>query len=385
MSRKPSAKSKSSGKKSTRSTGHGRAIPTGPLPRRPLSGLPEEPRWYDAKQLTISGKGWKRGSRTYERLPSRAEERIPRKPWKQSLASAGISIRFQSNASMLYARWVDYNNEWAINQASANQLSLFVRVNGKWRWLGLGKQQKEGNSPTLRLINDTIPSMDREYLLYLPQGRGIRHLEIGIPKGAKLRSSPPQAGRPILFYGTSIIQGATAASRPGNNLVALIERHFDYPVINLGFSGSGCMEPEVIDFVAEIDACVYVIDCLPNMVEETVRERFVPAVHSLRKARPRTPIVVVESLIYEDGFLVESRRSRCEGSNAALREGYKRLIKEGVKGLTYVPGESLFGGESEVTRDGTHPTDFGYRCTARVFTKLLAPYLERRKKSRGKN
>ncbi len=345
-----------------------------PLPPLPLSALPEQPEWHDAARLTIAGKGWLDESLTYERLPARAEDRIPERPWMHSLAGAGISIRFESDAPMFYARWVDYNNEWATKQAPENQLVLYVRMDGSWRWAGLASEINDGR--VLRLLSGAIPVGKREYLLYLPQGRGVRHLDIGMPKGSMIRPSPPRTERPVVFYGTSIIHGAAAASRPGLNLVSLVERHFDYPVINLGFSGSACMEPEAIELVAEIDACVYVLDCLPNMLEQTVRERFVPAIHALRKARPRTPIVVVESLLYEDGFLVESRRARCEDSNAALREGYARLIGEGVRGLVYVPGASLFGGETEFTRDGTHPTDFGYRCMARVFIPILAPYLE---------
>lgn len=345
-------------------------------PPAPDSGLLQEPQWHDASRFTIVGKGWMDGTRVYERFPMRAEGQIPEKPWRQSLASAGVSIRFESDAEMFYARWVDYNDEWAKNQSPENHLALYVRHEGQWRWLGTAKEV--GNGPTLKLINDPIPSLKREYMLYLPQARGVRYLEIGIPKNARMRPSKPRTERPVVYHGTSIIHGASA-SRPGLNVVALLERHFDYPFLNLGLSGSACMEPEVIDLVAEIDACVYLIDCLPNMVQETVRERFVPSIRALRKARPHTPIIVVESVLYEDGFLVSSRQARCVGSNTALREGYARLIGEGVQGLAYVPGDLLFGGEEEVTRDGTHPTDFGYRCMAKTFIPLIAPHLERGK------
>jgi hypothetical protein len=347
-----------------------------PLPPAPESGLPQEPRWHDASKFTIAGKGWLDETRLYERFPMRAEGRIPENPWRQSLASAGVSIRFESDAEMFYTRWVDYNDEWATNQSSENHLALYVRDRGQWRWLGTAKQT--GSGPTLQLINGPIERLNREYMLYLPQGRGVRHLEIGTPKNARMRPSKPRTERPVVYHGTSIIHGASA-SRPGLNVVALLERHFDYPILNLGLSGSACMEPEVIDLVAEIDACVFLIDCLPNMVQKTVRERFVPGIHALRKAHPRTPIVVVESVLYEDGFLVSSRQARCASSNTALREGYARLIGEGVQGLSYVPGGLLFGGEEEVTRDGTHPTDFGYRCMAKTFIPLIAPHLERGK------
>ena len=50
------------------------------------------------------------------------------------------------------------------------------------------------------------------------------------------------------------------------------------PIINLGFGaggeaatdGSHRMEIEVGSLLAELDPCVFVIDCLPNMNESTV-------------------------------------------------------------------------------------------------------------------
>ena len=51
------------------------------------------------------------------------------------------------------------------------------------------------------------------------------------------------AAKPILFYGTSITHGA-CASRPGMVHTAILGRHLDRPVINLGFSGNGRMEKD---------------------------------------------------------------------------------------------------------------------------------------------
>ena len=47
-------------------------------------------------------------------------------------------------------------------------------------------------------------------------------------------------------------------------------RRLRLPIINLGFSGKGRMEAEVVTLLAEQDSCVYVIDCFLNMNETTV-------------------------------------------------------------------------------------------------------------------
>src|SRR5256885_13140974 len=45
-----------------------------------------------------------------------------------------------------------------------------------------------------------------------------------------------------VFYGTSITQGG-CASRPGMVHTAILGRRFDVPVVNLGFSGNGTLDP----------------------------------------------------------------------------------------------------------------------------------------------
>ena len=91
-----------------------------------------------------------------------------------------------------------------------------------------------------------LPAGRREYLLYLPLYNGVSSVEIGVPEGQTLaRRAPPRPEghrRPIVFYGTSITQGG-CASRPGMVHTAILGRRLDRPVINLGFSGNGTMDP----------------------------------------------------------------------------------------------------------------------------------------------
>ena len=63
---------------------------------------------------------------------------------------------------------------------------------------------------------------------------------------------------------------------------SIVGRQLDTPVINLGFSGSGKMEPAMAELLAELDPSVYVLDCIWNMSPEQVSERVVPFVEKLR-------------------------------------------------------------------------------------------------------
>jgi lysophospholipase L1-like esterase len=135
------------------------------------------------------------------------------------------------------------------------------------------------------------------------------------------------------------------------------------------------MEIELADLLAEIDAAVYVLDCLPNLEAQMVTERVEPFVRKLRAARPNCPIVLVENITYQDSYLVNATRDRATGSNRALAEAYGRLKNAGMRGLYYVPGDQLLGDDHEATVDGTHPTDLGMTRIAGTLEPVLRKVL----------
>src|SRR5204863_7790533 len=173
-----------------------------------------------------------------------------------------------------------------------------------------------------------------EYMAYLPLYNGVESLEVGVSPGAKFEGIKPRADKPVVFYGTSITQGG-CASRPGMVHTAILGRRLGVPVVNLGFSGNGRMEPEVAKLLAELDPAVYVLDCLPNMTAQGVAERVEPFVRTLREARPHTPILLVEDRFYANSPLLPALRQHNEHNHAALRKAYERLVKDGCKGLHY--------------------------------------------------
>jgi lysophospholipase L1-like esterase len=257
-------------------------------------------------------------------------------------------------------------------------LDLYARLDGRWRWLGVGQpSEAPTNAATLA---SGLPEGRREYLLYLPLYNGVSSVELGLPEGhalAKAPSRPDDHAKPIVFYGTSITQGG-CASRPGMVHTAILGRRLDRPVINLGFSGNGKMEPELAGLLAELDPAAYVLDCLPNMTAEEVEARVEPFVRALRTARPGTPIVLAEDRTYANARLVASRRERNASSRAALRRSYDRLLDGGIGGLTYLPGDPQLGDDGEATVDGSHPTDLGFVRMADAFEAALRPLLATR-------
>jgi hypothetical protein len=215
--------------------------------------------------------------------------------------------------------------------------------------------------------------------LYLPLYNGVRLVELGVPAGTTLTHAGPWGTgerKPMVFYGTSIVQGGCAA-RPGMVHSAILGRRFQFPHFNFGFSGNGRMEPELADLLAELEASVYVLDCLPNLEAKDVKERVEPFVRILRAARPRTPIVLVEDRSYADAFLVTSKRDRNGTSRMALRTAFKNLKQSGIKNLHYLRGAQLLGDDGEGTVDSSHPTDLGFMRQADAVAKVLGPLLKK--------
>ena len=331
--------------------------------------------WYDMQSLDVEGQGWTDTKAPYDRLPAKAEGYVRDAVWDLSRDLAGICVRFVTDASSINARWTLIDEQLDMPHMPASGVSgldLYVRMDdGTWRWINSGRPSTFPTN-TAAFIKD-IPEEEREFLLYLPLYNGVSSVKIGIPKEAALCKAPSYPGdsaKAIVFYGTSITHGA-CASRPGMCHPAILRRWLRRPVLNLGFSGNGRMEPELAHLLAELDPVVYILDCLPNMNAERVAERVEPFVRILREAHPETPILLVEDRAYPNGFLNKSSRERNIGSRVELGKAYGRLLEDGVPNLYYLSGDVLLGDDDEGTVDNSYPTDLGFMRQAEAFQSTL--------------
>ncbi len=332
--------------------------------------------WYDIQLAGVEGQAWTDTKSPFDRLPAEAEGVVRGAVWSLSQHSAGLCARFETDASEIRCRWKLLSSRLAMPHMAATGVSgvdLYVKHEGRWRWLACGFPRAQENSLSLA---SSLPQGDREYMLYLPLYNGVTSVEIGLPKTAELRKPAARPhSKPIVFYGTSITQGG-CASRPGMVHTAILGRWLDRSVINLGFSGNGRMEAEVATLMAQIDAEVFVIDCLPNISAAEVTARTAPLVKILRQKHPTTPIVLVEDRNYTNSFLSSSARRRNSTSQAALQAVFAELTKTDAN-LSYLPGANLLGDDSEGAVDGSHPTDLGFFRQSEAFRDHLLPILKK--------
>lgn len=326
--------------------------------------------WIPAKDLTLEGKGWPDTSSPYQRLPDRARAVVRPPVWALSGDSAGLAVRFVTDATEIHARWTLTKPDLTMSHMAATGVSgvdLYTRRDGGWRFVAVGRPTAQEMDVTLV---SNMPPGRREYILYFPLYNGVSRMDIGVPAGRELRPAPPRprGTRPVVFYGTSITQGG-CASRPGMAYPALIGRALDIPTVNLGFSGNGRGEPEVADLLAELDPAAFVIDPLPNMAADTVEERIGYLVKALHARHPHTPVILVEHPIFTSVFNAEKGRAASRAWNEPLDKVYKANAPEWHGRLLYVRCDDLYGHDGEATVDGVHPTDVGFMRMAAVLER----------------
>jgi hypothetical protein len=258
-------------------------------------------------------------------------------------------------------------------------LDLYARRGrGGWHWLGSGRPVQFPVSDAV-LVNDLPPGPERECLLYLPLYSSVEQVELGVPAAAELIPVPPPSAKPVVFYGTSIVQGG-CASRPGMVHTAILGRWLNVSVINLGFSGNGQMEPEIAALLAELDPAVYVLDALPNMTLAWVRERAEAFLLALRRAHPATPILLVGQARFCNLPFFPGSAPELAAKDREFRSVVRRLERAGQAGFSWLPGQALWGSDGEATVDGIHPTDLGFLRMAQALRqplrRLLAPPAE---------
>ncbi len=344
--------------------------------------------WWNPVQTNfpvIEGQAWpKEVQQPYDRLPATAEKTVRKEVWNLSRQSAGLLIRFRASTDQVIVRYA-VNRTHALPHMPATGVSgvdlYAVNSDGGYLWCA-GKYSFGDTiqySFTNLQPNDGYHPKGREYRLYLPLYNSVKWLQVGLPQGAGFTPLPVRVDKPIVVYGTSIAQGA-CASRPGMAWTAILGRQLDRPLVNLGFSGNGRLEKEVVDLLTGIDAKLYVLDCLPNLVAtvgispEEIKQRIIESVRILRQKRPATPILLVEHAGYAEGLINPERRKLYSEVNALMRQAFAQLKTEAA-GQLYLLPLSEINLTLDAMVDGTHPSDLGMQQYAEAYEKSIRTIL----------
>ena len=350
-----------------------------------------EYKWWNPAENSfpaIEGQAWSSEvASPYDRFPARAEKTLNPNVWNISHSNAGLYIKFKTNASDIVVRYVVQNKgSFAMNHMPATGVSgidlYAIDHSGKWVWA----QGRFSFGDTIEYrfsnleVDHAFAGRDCEYRLFLPLYNAVQWMQIGVPGDKNFAPLPLSAEQPVVVYGTSIAQGA-CATRPGLAWTAILERRMDRPLINLGFSGSGKLEESVIDLMNEIDAKLYVLDCLPNLTagagfsNDEVEKRIRAAVKLLQLKHPSTPILLVEHSSGNTASIIDTAKyNEFEKVNNVLRKVLPQLKKEGIKNI-YLLGNKDIYLNIDATVDGLHPNDIGMMLYANAYEKIIRDIL----------
>jgi len=332
----------------------------------------ESRRWINVLDLGVRGRGWIDAAHPYDRLPARAEGLVTDAVWNLSRQSAGMYVDFRSDATSLHSR-CKLRKPPAEGHEYIKYLDLYCRdVEDRWRWAGVSRYgfTPSGETPLIEGLSREL----REWRLYLPLTYDVESLELSFPEGESIEPMSADPRPPVVIYGTSIVHGCGHPSRPGMAWPSMMARQLDYPVINLGFSGSARMEPPLGAILAELDPAVFVIDPLANMSLELVEQNARPFLRELVSARPKTPLLLIEDRTHADAWLRPAYRPAQQAKQAAFRAVADELQAEGFS-VRYLPGARLIGDDGEGTTDASHPNDLGAARYADQVRPVLASIL----------
>jgi len=341
--------------------------------------------WFDPSSSSvpvIGGRGWApaQGDDTahfYGRLPLRAEKMVPPAVWGLSRDCAGEYIDCKTSATSIIIRYkVTGGLSFPHMPATGvSGIDLYARdVNGGWQWAR--GSYKFGDTVEYRFDNLSLSAKEEEFRIYLPLYNTVRWMNIGVPAGATFTVFPVSPEAPIVMYGTSILQGA-CASRPGLAWTNILGRKLDRPVINLGFSGNGQLEQPLIRLMNELNAKLFVLDCMPNLVDqdkfsrEEVRSRILASVKGLRSKHPATPILLTEHCCSVRASDIDTGLvNKYKATGDVLAATFDEMKKDGISNIFLLTDQEIgFDGESTV--DGTHPNDIGMMKYANAYEAVI--------------
>lgn len=337
-------------------------------------------RWMDPMQAgfpVVQGQGWNDElGGTYGRLPGRVRDGVRPALWGLSAHSAGLALHFVTNSPSVQVRYT-VSAPTAMEHMPATGVSgadlYSVDPDGTWRYLSRAFAWRGDTvSYAFRPVaGDRYAELGWEYRLYLPLYARVGKLEIGVDSSARFAWIPQRTERPVVAYGTSILQGG-CASRPGMAWTNILSRRLDRTVMNFGFSGNGQMDPELLALIGEIPARIYLVDCLPNLEyadDSLFRRKYIDGIRLLR-LKSDAPILLVEHAGGTQNFA----NAAAAHKNRLLRECYEQLRTAGVRELYYLDADEI-ALPADGTVDGIHPTDLGMQFIAEAYERKIRDIL----------
>jgi len=125
--------------------------------------------------------------------------------------------------------------------------------------------------------------------------------------------------------------------------------------------------------MSNIDAGLYVIECMNNLDIEMVNKNIMPLIKTIRENTQvkKTPIVFIEQAIIDMDYIDNKFINNIIEKNNELNKQVNNAVNNGEKDLFVIKQDGCIDEDSEATVDGVHFNDLGFQRYARHFIKNI--------------
>ncbi len=278
--------------------------------------------------------------------------------------SSGGRVSFRTNSRVIAVRAVIHDDDEEHHTSNDSAIDL-LRVGGDFDEITfdycLEPPKVIGREYCARFCTE-CENLDR--LLQLPLFASVHELYVGLSEDADIEEAHIYRDiAPVVFYGSSITQGARA-SRPSNTYQSMLSKKLKFDYTSLGFGGNARGEREIAEYIASLDMSIFVLDYDHNAPNaEHLLATHEPFFRVIRDSHPELPIIIMSAPNTMPWY------DWCAPRRDAVRATYESARARGDENVYFIDGSEFFGedGRDLCTVDTCHPNDLGmYRIACRL-------------------
>ena len=323
-----------------------------------------------SKELTVHGIiNYQKNSKNLGRL-DHIEHGLRSELKRLGKHASGVRVRFKTDSKLLHISMskltpLGYSYPYISEQAAS---SVDVYIDNKY-------VQTITNRNLDEISVITHPDATNEMRiveLYLPNFSPIDLHAVGLLKGSRVEYAPPY-NTSLVFYGTSITQGASSP-RSGLTYPAILARELNVDFYNYGFLGNGFGESEMASILSMSSADIYILEYSRQASDEivSITDNLIRFCSTIKQRNLEAKIIILTALFdIEEGL----GNNRFENRRIAFRQAFSEL-KSKYTGISLVEGFDYIGPDDRhLLTDGTHPNAEGMSIIANKLADIIKPLL----------
>ena len=319
--------------------------------------------------FTLYG-GWYEKDYGFLKMPVALAENISAGVAWGSRCTSGMRLLFSTNSNVIKITAKFWQKALMTHMplTGSSSFALVEVTPGEERLAGLFRPAVD-NEQTLVSQCTLEGAGMRDYILYFPLYSGVESLEIELAQDSKVaeyRKYKPAL--PILYYGSSITQGG-CASRADNCYQALVSQWLNADYLVLGFSGSAKAEPEMVEYLSQVDCSVFVCDYDHNAPNVAHLQNTHLKLYQAFRANPKHKNVPILFLSRPDGHRGKDGEERFQ----VIANTYKYARENGDENVYLLDGRTFYPKRirEHCAVDGCHPNDLGFYFMAQKVYDVL--------------